>query len=842
MTLRNRKIGLLLSAGAALLATPAFAQNTAGQVDATEGDSIADSETIIVTARRFEEKLRDVPIAITAYNQEQLSERNVTTANDVAAFTPSLTANPRFGVENTAFSIRGFIQDVFTMPTVGVYFAEAIALRGGSSITSGEGAGPGSFFDLQNVQVLKGPQGTLFGRNTTGGAVLLVPRKPESEFGGFAEASYGNYNMTRFSAVLNLPVGEGGLRLGFERMKRDGHVRNIGLGPSKMNDVNYTAARISFLQPLTPGLENYVIATYAKSDTVGFTPKPTQCDATRTSGNNSPALGLPLLANGLSTGRIPAGQMSCESMARIDATGDFWTVENPTTNSRSYLEQFQIINTTTWKASDSLTVKNIFTYGELRNIANFDPLGTYWKINADDPNAGTNGRFGNFTGQVILSAESAVKPGLLGNNQSTMTEELQVHGVNMDGRLDWQAGGYFEFSKTLDPYVGNQGRNALVCTDVVALQCKSPYGYQAGSSLISLRNTTYRDFGIYAQGIYKITDSLRLTAGIRYTENASKSLDKQIRYRFRSNGVIDTSCASSSAVLPDCIVITPVGGGYYKTTAPTWLISLDYKPAENMMLYAKYSRGYRQGTVDARSLDPYKVFGAEQLNSYEVGGKVDWRGSMPGALNVAVFYNAFPKQQFLNTWSDINGLATVTAIANSAKSRSYGIEVDGGIEPFQGFRITGGFLYLDSKILEVIPAGAGPPGFPLVVESEQIGRPFPFAAKFRGTAKVAYRLPIDESLGRLTVSANFQHTSGYFASGRLLSFIDGWDTFGANIDWKGAFGQPVDIGLFATNLTNTKYYTYATDTLARLGVITKNLGEPRMFGIRAKVSFGGEAD
>jgi len=214
---------------------------------------------------------------------------------------------------------------------------------------------------------------------------------------------------------------------------------------------------------------------------------------------------------------------------------------------------------------------------------------------------------------------------------------------------------------------------------------------------------------------------------------------------------------------------------------------------------------------------------------------------MPGAINVAVFYNAFPKQQFLNTWSDLNGLTTVTAIANSARSRSYGIEVDGGIEPVKGFRITGGFMYLDSKILEVVPAGPGPAGFPLVVESEQLGRPFPFAAKFRAYAKVAYRLPIDASLGKLTVSGNWQHTTGYFASGRLLSYIDGWDTLGANIDWRDVGGQPVDIGLFVTNLTNRKYYTYATDTLVRLGVITKNLGEPRMFGIRAKVSFGGEA-
>jgi len=839
MISRTSKLALILTAAPMVYGSAAQAQEAAQSADS--GDSLADSETIVVTARRFDEKLRDVPIAITAYSQEQLTERNVTTANDIAAFSPSLTANARFGVENTSFSIRGFIQDPFTMPTVSVYFAEAVALRGASSITSGEGAGPGAFFDLNHVEVLKGPQGTLFGRNTTGGAVLLVPNKPKNEFGGYAEATYGNYNSTKFSAVLNVPVGEGGLRLGFERMTRDGYTTNIGLGPAKMNNVNYTAARVSFLYPISDSLENYLIGTYGKSDTDGFTPKPTSCDASITSGSNSPVTSGP--ATGQPNGVIPSGRMSCESIARIAATGDFWTVENPTTNPRSFMEQFQIINTTTWKPSDSLTVKNIFTYGELRNIANQDPLGTYWKINADDPVAGNNGRLGNFTGQVILSSESAVMPGLYGNNQSSLTEELQVHGVHMDGRLDWQAGAYYEFSKTLDPFVGNQGRNAVICANVVALQCQSPYGYNAGSSVLSLRNTTFRDFGFYAQGIYKLTDNLRLTAGIRYSENGSRSIDKQIRYRFRNNGIVDAACSSRTAVLPDCVLITPTDGSYYTTSAPTWLISLDYKPAENMMVYAKYARGYRQGTVDARSLDPYKTFGPEKLDSYEVGGKVDWRGSMPGALNVALFYNAFPKQQFLNTWANpAQTTSTVTAIANSARSRSYGIEVDGGIEPAHGFRITGGFTYLDSKILEVQPAGPGPSEFTQVVESEQVGRPFPFAAKFKAYARVAYTLPIDDSQGKVTISLNYNHTSGYYASGRLLSYIDGWDTVGANLDWKNVGGKPVDIGLFATNLTQTKYYTYATDTFARLGNITKNLGEPRMFGIRARVRFGSDAD
>jgi hypothetical protein len=139
------------------------------------------------TARRVEERLQDVPISITVFNQQQISNRNIVAPEDLALYTPSLSTNGVTGRENTSYSIRGFTQEINTSPSVAVYFADVVAPRGGSGVPQGDGAGPGSFYDLQNVQVLKGPQGTLFGRNTTGGAVLLVPQKPTSKFGGYIE-------------------------------------------------------------------------------------------------------------------------------------------------------------------------------------------------------------------------------------------------------------------------------------------------------------------------------------------------------------------------------------------------------------------------------------------------------------------------------------------------------------------------------------------------------------------------------------------------------------------------------------------------------------------------------
>ncbi|MCB2076859.1 MAG: Plug domain-containing protein, partial [Novosphingobium sp.] len=160
MTNRHFMQGLLAASSLVTLASaPAFAQEDAGYSDA---------DAIVVTARRIEESLQDVPISITVFDQEQIDNRNVTTATDLATYTPSLTSNNRFGPDKASFVIRGFSMLETTSPTVGVYFNDVVAPRATAGTASGNGAGPGSFFDLQNVQVLKGPQGTLFGRNTTG--------------------------------------------------------------------------------------------------------------------------------------------------------------------------------------------------------------------------------------------------------------------------------------------------------------------------------------------------------------------------------------------------------------------------------------------------------------------------------------------------------------------------------------------------------------------------------------------------------------------------------------------------------------------------------------------------
>jgi iron complex outermembrane receptor protein len=809
----NTKAGkLCLLAGSALLASLPLAP--AARAQSADEPTASEVGDIIVTARRVEERLQDVPISIAVYNQAQLDSRNVANINDVAAFTPSLSANPRFGTENTSFSIRGFTQDTFTSASVAVYFAEAAALRGSNAQTTGEGAGPGAFFDLENIQVLKGPQGTLFGRNTTGGAILLVPKRPEPEFGGYVMGSYGNYDMTRLQAVLNIPVGEGGLRLGVDRMKRDGYQRNIGAGPSRLADTDYIAARLSFLAPLTDSLENYTVFTFSRSETAGTLARVTDC------------LSTAVLSN------IRAGQLSCDQVARLNATGDFYAVESATPDPLSYARQWQAINTTTWDASDNLRIKNIVSYGELVNRMRADAQGASWVIRADDPVAGTNGTNGNFTGTRLGFALVNPAHGVDNNAQATFTEELQLQGDLLQGRLKWILGGYYERSFNLGAPTGSFTTIFTACSDTLISTCVSPYR-ATGSITSSVRELTLETLGVFSQATYEFTDALSLTGGIRYTEDRSSSIDRNFTYRLTP--ALSTTCSSVDTTLPNCTGLTKA-----KSSAPTWLINLSYKPGDDALLYAKYARGYRQGLVNPRALFPYKSFGPEKLDSYEVGGKLSWRGSAPGFLNFAGFYNNFDDQQFVVTWADNTG-RTFSGIVNTAKSEGYGVELDAGIELFDRLQLTGAVTYLHTELKDVFTPPQGPPGFPNPVPTAGNGDPSPIAPKWKAAVSARYTLPLPEDLGKVSLAAQWQYTDSYLSTTRQTSGVDSFDTLNLNLDWKEVGGQPIDLGLFVNNVTQAKYYVFVNDLLTR-GFLSKVTGQPRMYGVQLKMRFGADAD
>jgi iron complex outermembrane receptor protein len=801
--------------GASLMALTLGAGVASAQTSRPEGSSTLDD--IVVTARRVEERLQDVPISITVLSQQQLTNRNVVTAGDVATYTPSLSSNSRWGAESTSYAIRGFVQEGPTSPSVAVYFADVVALRANGGTTAGNGAGVGSFFDLQNVQVLKGPQGTLFGRNTTGGAVLLVPQKPTEELEGYVEGTLGNYDRRRVQAVVNLPlVDRLRLRLGIDRQKRDGYLRNIsGIGPRDFDDTDYTALRLSMVADLG-SVENYTIGTYSESDTNGAFPKMFALAPARDT-----AIGRP----------IHAAQFAATS-------GGDYIVASGNPLARQHIKQWQVINTTTWSVSDAVTIKNIASYGQFRQAQTTN-------------NNGDNGYQGS-AANPYYSIAIFTAPGSHNASQQTLTEELQLQGSALKDRLTYQFGAYYEWSNPLGGFQTVYSPQHINCTDVLNLQCSN----LSGRGLLQLSDSKYRfrNLGLYAQSTFKLTDQLSMTGGIRYTSDKASGEGRTRRILFPTPNTPVYTCAqpvglvtggTSAEILADpsrCSLKRRVS-----SKKPTWLIDVDYKPDEDVLLYAKYARGYRQGSLNVSSYG-LETWQPEKVDLYEIGAKTSFRGPIRGTFNVAAFYNDFSNQQLLIGILGCTATGTPQCpfiasagqgIANAGKSTIKGVETDISLTLFKGFNLDIGYAYLDSKLKSLTSLPAIPLGFTTLIPPA-VGGPLPLTPKNKYTVTASYTLPLDESMGKLTLAATFTHQDkayGNSSSAPENQFLPPQDLLNLNLNWNGVGGTPVDIGLFATNVTKERFFLYTTGQ--SFGYDSAVINEPRMYGLRLKYHFGG---
>ncbi len=776
--------------------------------------TITSPDEVIVTARRTEEVIQNVPISMTVFNQDMLDERNVVNAADLVKYTPSLNVNQRFGSDQASFAIRGFTQEFRTTASVAVYFADVVAPRGGASITAGDGAGPGAFFDLQNVQVLKGPQGTLFGRNTTGGAIQLVPKEPTSKLEGYLELSAGNYDMKRAQGVINVPLTDSArARFGVDTMKRDGYIKNIsGIGPDHFSDVDYQAARASLIVDVTDTIQNYTILNYTHSENNGTIQGMFACDP-----------------NGLMKDLCGATMASQK--------GDFYSVASDTPNPVSKLQQWQIINTTTWDVSPDWSVKNIISFADLDQTMRGPNFGTDFIIPATLYGIAQNPAL---VGSHLLMSPSYTYGGTPTNSQTTFVEELQFSGTALDDNLTWQGGLYYENSRP-DGWSGTMTPTFMVCPqnpggDPAAWQCIDPV-FGSGYTTVNLSKIEYLNTAAYAQTTYDITDEWRVTTGLRYTVDKTDGTNSQTLYdgfpTLPPAGAPTTKdCIISTASTPDC-------KQHLKDTseAPTWLIDFDYLPTPDLMLYAKYARGYRQGSLNPFGPEGVQKFNPEKVDAYELGSKWSFRGPVPGTLNLALFYNKLKDQQIQVGYGTTQAITT-TGIVNAGSSTIQGGELETTLQLYEGLMFSLSYTYLDTKLdkFELPQIDPNSP-YQNVVGFAESGDQLTFSPHHTGTAALNYRLPLAVDFGDISIGASYTYVSQQLSIKGTYGMLDPRELVNLNANWRGVMGSGFDLALFATNVTNQKYPVNVTGLYDSQGMDFRVTGEPRMYGARVKYNF-----
>ncbi len=798
------KLHILPTAAATLVVFTASSNAAFGQPGAqgTNNQQML-LEEIVVTARRREELLSDVPASLSVFSQGQVNDSNISNLADIATYTPSLQVNNRFGTDNATFAIRGFQQELRTTASVGVYFAEVVALRGANSQQSGDGAPPGDLYDLSSIQVLKGPTGTLFGRNTTGGAVILTPRAPTDEWEGYIEGSAGNYDMWRAQAVVNVPVNDRfKLRLGTDHQQRDGYIDNFsGIGPDDFADLNYSAYRASFIWNITESIENYTIVRYSESDNNGYPGKLLDC-------NTEQPLGILFCQDDLNA-RIAIGK------------NDFYDTYNFVPNPVNEQEFWQAISTTTWEINENLLLKNIVSYGELETKQRGAVFSTNWMFGGAD-----------FIFQMVGLAEDFPT-----TDQETFVEELQLQGENFDERLIWQAGIYYESSEPGGQYGGQSP--AIISCDMPTLSSSNPADFRcndllgAGSLQRSPGGVEYTNMAVYSQGTFNLNDAYSITAGLRYTDDETKGdLDEIVLF-------FPTTVPGEFA--PPVRSLVEERNPETQSDEFTWVLGLDHKPDDDTLIYGKYSRGYRQGSVNVGGSTGADIHEPEQVDTYEIGFKSAWHGDMPATLNVAAFYNDFQDQQLQFGYFKSTGVGT-TAVVNAGGSTIWGIELDGSLQVTENIVFTAAYAYLDTNVDEfeipTFPDGVVAEGFDLSFTTAE-DEPLSYAPQHKLVLTGTWVLPVDSSAGRLAVSTTYVYTDEMQATGEEFSkysTLPDYELVNLNLNWTGVFGTSIDVSAFVTNLTDEEYLTYVSGLWPN-GIESGQIGMPRMYGARIRYNF-----
>ncbi|MFD0847859.1 TonB-dependent receptor [Sphingosinicella xenopeptidilytica] len=654
--------GLLLGVSLLGIANtgPALAQDAApAQAEADTGGL----ETITVTARRRAESLQDTPIAISAVTSEGLAQRGIETVTQIGDFTPNVKFNSSVPVSasnaTAAIFIRGIGQNDYQLsadPGVGLYLDGVYISRGVGNVLD--------VMNVERIEVLRGPQGTLFGRNTIGGAVSVVTQKPTDTLGGNFEVSTGSHNRVQLKGILNLPLAEGiySSVAGFYH-KRDGYVKGVVDGAPDLGDTDNLAGRFALrLEPSS----NLTIDLAV--------------DGSRTRENSAPNVMLRVdenapAAQAWNAAYSGAGAICADPLnpARLtdqrcynsqwalapyrhggtfSAISDVFANGNPKPyQSGSDVDIWGISGTIEWKITDDLTLKSITAY---RKVTGF------WTRDSDHSPAS------------IVQTNSDWK-------QDQFSEELQLLGEAGDGRLNWVVGGYYSSES------GNH-KDLVNLIDAVFL---------SGAVLDG------ESLAFFGQATYEIVDNLNLTAGIRWTED-KKTFGNANQY------VVEAGFLTGQPFNPDGSGLQngdPLMGPLGQTATITdraWtpMVSLAYRWSPELLTYVSYSEGFKGGGFTQRVFPPFAFipsFKPETSTTYEFGFKSDLAGRTL-RLNGAAFLNDYDDLQV--TVNDPT-LGFAPIIQNAAKARIKGIELELEARPVDALRIEAGIGYLDAKYRRV---------------------------------------------------------------------------------------------------------------------------------------------
>jgi iron complex outermembrane recepter protein len=820
-------VALVLAISGAFAAGSSWAQQAANPPVLTE---------IIVTAQKREQNIQDVPISVIALSAQQLKDGGVTDIKNLQALTPGLTVTSTTSENVTTARIRG-IGTVGDNPglesSVGVVIDGVYRPR--------NGVGFGDLGEIEQIEVLEGPQGELFGKNNDAGVINIVTKRPSTTFGVTAEATGGNYNDREVNASVTGPIGDmSAARFYAGYQKRDGFLNiDTGLGPNSSNntdDRNMYTMRGQYLITPSDAVNFLVIGDYSKRNE-------SCCGAVQTAdGPFSPIIGA--LAS------IPplGGQ-----------TGTVGIASPPLSpfNRNAYANQ-----------PITQQIRDMGISGELN--WDFGPA-KLTSITAWRDNTIVAGNDVDYSGIDIVQ-----EPSNEGNQTDFKQASEEIRLAGKSGPLDWLVGGFFSSEiltsntaiyagNDFDLYVGGVASASVGTNPPNFLEIPGFTGQPPGSTFIpgvsgeqDFYHQTSKSYAFFTNETYNIAQGLDLTAGLRYTSE-KKTADSNYVDPDGGSGcgrLLTSPAALLNPASPEyqflfgygcSTVFNPFFAG--KSTSQSLsegnvsgTVKLSYRFSEDLMTYISWANGYKAGgfnlarvtsaTGPEGALTPNfdTEFPRETVQSYEIGIK-SMLANRTLRLNASVFDQQYTNFQ-LNTFTGIQFV-----VSTIRRVESKGAEFDTAwATPLSGLSLSGGVTYAFTNITEF---GDSLPLFApnQATSLDRLNNRLSFAPLWSGVVAATYTIPLSSSL-EFRASVNEKYSSSYNTGSDLdpRKLQGAYGLLNARLG-LGAPDGKWTVEVWGANLADKGYYQVAFDAPFQFNQVDAFLADPRTFGITVRTKF-----
>lgn len=726
---------LLIALSIVAASAPTWAQTPGGR-----GASFL--EEVIVTAEHREVSLQDTQISLSALSSDDIQELGISSGADISHIVPNVTVTElSSGRSGYAVNMRGIGQNESLLtfdPAIGLYIDDVLISKSTGSMMD--------VLDMERMEVLRGPQGTLYGRNTMGGTLNIVTKRPSNELSGNLKLTLGKYDQRDLRGNLNVPllgsdsaIGELNMKISAATLNRDGLLKNTyeNALQSEFATRDRNVGRLQLLWLPSDRMEVMYSYDITRIDEIPDLLIPTVANLHRTAG----PMVVPYLES--RSERPRNVQIGDYTFAKTDAEGHSLHLS--------------------YDLSDSVTVKSITAHRTMENTAAADSDGTPLEITGTEDD----------------------------QSYDFFSQEFRLLGSAFDARLDY-AMGVFYMDESGDVDAGTR---------------------IYGNLTRQIADFDNKNWAVYGQATYSLTERLRLTAGIRYTEE-------------------DREMSKISVATSGVATVFPIASGRFDNVSP--MVSVSYDWTEDVMTYFKVATGFQSGgfnSRDAAVADFVRGFDEEKLTSYELGLKSYIGGHI--RLNAALWFSDYDDKRV----NQFNPDTLASVVRNAGVVEIYGAEVELLAQLTEHWQLGVNYGYTHAEYKKYEAPDPANPG--QILDLKDVTS-FPYTPEHDASVSLVYEKPLDFALLRARVDWSYKDSMNFLAALPERNSQKAYDLWNLRLSLdniSGPANTDLRISAWVKNLTDKGYWNQGVASYNGLGFDKNHYGEPRTVGVDLSVAF-----